>query len=974
MSESPERVVKPLRVCSINVRSVKNKADSVSDFVTSNDIDILAITESWLGSVIDKNVISTLVPTGYDFQHMPRPSGKSGGGVGVLYKSGLNLKITNSTSSSQFTHFEHMDCCINTGKVSFSLCVVYRPPPSKINGFKNTIFFDEWCTYLEGLSTLKHQLAIVGDLNFHLDNTNDTDARHFISLLDVHGLSQHVNGSTHRAGHTLDVVITRDYSAFVDSDPTVFDPCLCDTRGNPSGDHYAVCFDINVTKPLHVRRKITFRKFRAICVPDFVAELSRCECLKNVDGTADELAEAYNSSIMSVIDRHAPLCTKYVTLRPNAPWYTDELRQAKHERRRAERVWRRTRLTVHKEIFKKKSDIRNKLLIKTKQDYYCSKVKECEHDQKQLFNLSKTMMGEKGEVILPSCSSVEKLSNIFSDFFANKINKIRENVQLTNSCSDVMNADPKFQGCHLTEFRLATEVEVRKLILGAPNKSCSLDPLPTWLLKQCIDVLLPLITTIINKSLVEAKVPNCFKRSNIAPLLKKSGLDQENLKNYRPVSNLPFISKILEKVVAQRLQEHINTNLLQDSFQSAYRQFHSTETALLKVHSDIAEAMDQKSSSVLIMLDLSAAFDVIDHPILFSRLEHTFGLTSWSLQWMKSYLQQRDQCVKIGDATSEVKHLDYGVPQGSVLGPMIYCMFTRPVGEVAKRHDINYHCYADDTQIYMSFNPSDWEKTASSIQACVAEISEWMSGNMLKLNQDKTELIVFAPKNQARNLSDLKLTIGSNTIHAVPHVKNLGVIFDRELTMEKQVNAVVKSCYYQIRCIGQIRKYLTNDASRTLVQALVTSRLDYGNAMLCGLPKGLTDRLQRAQNSAARLITGTHIRDHITPVLQDLHWLPVQYRSSYKILVYTYKVLNGLAPVYLSEKIQRYQPTRALRSQSQNLLKVPPVRTANYGDRCLGRSSALLWNNLPHEIKCAATISTFKKHIKTYLFKSAYYI
>ena len=214
-----------------------------------------------------------------------------------------------------------------------------------------------------------------------------------------------------------------------------------------------------------------------------------------------------------------------------------------------------------------------------------------------------------------------------------------------------------------------TEKELKEIIAKAPNKSCDLDPLPTYLLKQCCDQLIPMIKAIINKSLSQAYVPPAFKQSIVRPLIKKPSLDKEVLKNYRPVSNIWCLSKLLEKVVAKRLDAHLSTYGLHDSHQSAYRQNHSTETALLKVHNDIAEALDKKSTVAMTMLDLSAAFDVIDHVILAERLDHTFGITSNASAWIQSYLQDRFQTVAIGSTSSSRKRLLYEVPQGLVLGP-----------------------------------------------------------------------------------------------------------------------------------------------------------------------------------------------------------------------------------------------------------------------------------------------------------------
>lgn len=272
-----------------------------------------------------------------------------------------------------------------------------------------------------------------------------------------------------------------------------------------------------------------------------------------------------------------------------------------------------------------------------------------------------------------------------------------------------MRADTKFEGNQLASFSTASCDEIRKIILASPTKSCELDPLPTKLLKQCLDYLLPAITSIVNKSLSQICVPTPFKRAVVRPLLKKSNLDKEVLKNYRPVSNLPFISKILEKVVATRLENHINSHSLHDHAQSAYRAGHSTETALLRVHHDIACALDNNCCAVLLMLDLSAAFDTIDHTILLNRLEFSFGITDDALLWLKSYLTERTQCVSIGSVQSNDIELCFGVSQVSLLRPKLFCMSSKPVSEICRRHGMSYHSYADDTQVYQVIKPlGDW--------------------------------------------------------------------------------------------------------------------------------------------------------------------------------------------------------------------------------------------------------------------------
>jgi hypothetical protein len=211
-----------------------------------------------------------------------------------------------------------------------------------------------------------------------------------------------------------------------------------------------------------------------------------------------------------------------------------------------------------------------------------------------------------------------------------------------------------------------------------------------------------------------------------------------------------------------------------------------------------------------------------------------------------------------------------GVPQGSVLGPRLYCIFSKPISDICESHGMDYHCYADDTQIYIVVEPRDnlsdmWTKLTS----CLSDIREWMCSNLLKLNQDKTELMIFAPKHRAKELTDFSISFGGNIIHDTLYVNAIGAYFDRTLSMEKQCNAIARSCYFHIRNIGCIRPFISEDACKMLVNALVTSRLDYGNALFYGITKN----------------TRTKKMDHITPVLIRLHWLLVEYRSQYKLIL-----------------------------------------------------------------------------------------
>ena len=241
---------------------------------------------------------------------------------------------------------------------------------------------------------------------------------------------------------------------------------------------------------------------------------------------------------------------------------------------------------------------------------------------------------------------------------------------------------------------------------------------------------------------------------------------------------------------------------------------------------------------------------------MLERLNYSFGISDSALSWIESYLKDRTKRVAIGAVQSDDLKLQYSVPQSSVLGSKLYCMYSKPVGEICKRHNMLYHCYADDTQAYKVIKPEgDRDDLSERLKAWLSDISAWMSSDLLKLNQYKTELIVFAPKSRVKQMSDFKLPFDGTILSDANCVLNLGVFFDKTLSMAQQVSAIAKSCYHQIRNIGHIISYITENAYKTLVCSLLTTRLDYGNALLYNDNSSVIARRQRVHNTAARMIT-----------------------------------------------------------------------------------------------------------------------
>ena len=328
-----------------------------------------------------------------------------------------------------------------------------------------------------------------------------------------------------------------------------------------------------------------------------------------------------------------------------------------------------------------------------RRQHICKQIHESEKKSNKLWATVNNIMYRKAMPSMPDSTDLPYLCASFSNFFVDTIGKIRLKFR-TDSRKPKFIPPPEIK-CHLTCFEPATSEEVRKLILTSPTRTCALDPIPTSLLKSCVDVLLTPITNIVNLSLKSGVFPDTLKLSHITPLLKKPSLSKDDMTNYRPVSNLNFTSKLLEKNIAKRIRSHLESNDLLNRYQSAYRPMHSTETALLEVQNDLLRNLDDGKTTVLVLLDLSAAFDTLDHSGVISLLENWYDISGNAPRWFASYLMDRQQVVKVKEFVGEPFQTKYGVSQGSVLGPLLFTLYTTPLSKIISRHNVCHHLYAD---------------------------------------------------------------------------------------------------------------------------------------------------------------------------------------------------------------------------------------------------------------------------------------
>ena len=783
-----------------NPRSLCNKVHQIMEALKDNSVDIAGICETWL---TDTNCPTTaaIKSYGYLILHNHRKD-KKGGGTALIYRPCFKLSVVRSKTT--FSSFEYTAATIRTTTVLKVLFVIiYRP------GQMSALFSQELDTLLSELSSKCDCLVLAGDLNIHFDQQNNKLYQQSYDILMSYGMKRHIFDSTHIGGGILDHVFTMALN----------DQLECKTRVDNlnvlGSDHFPVYCDFRLVLEKKFFKNIQYRKLKEIDLDSFSEDLNTTINGLTVTGSFKSSLAQLTEQTYELLDQHAPLVSKRVSIVESAPWFDKEYRNLRTLRRKAEETWRKSKKDHDLLAYKDLSVACSDLARDKKKIHFKTVIDRAEGNPKTLYQIVNKELDRKQSSKLPDYSEdISVLASDFNSFFVDKIDKIRDDMQ-----KDGLPAlDEIPHDSFMYDFQPTTLKEIEEIIKESGIKCSPADLLPQLLFKDNIDSLLPTIVQLVNLSLSSGNVDG-VKLADIVPLLKDSTLDPNVLKNFRPVSNLTFIGKLIERVVLKRLNEHLSKNNLHCSEQSAYKKNNSTETLLIRIWNDLLIATDERKATVVMLLDLSAAFDTVDHGLLLKILKKEIGLRGTAWRWFESFLTGRAQRIRLGSVTSDEILIKFGVPQGSVLGPVLFNIYIRSIYRCVKAHGFNIFGYADDHQVIKTFYASSQSVVLGyELNDCFKSIKNWMHRYYLQLNGGKTQIIVFGSAKVLNTININGVNIASGAaIRFIPTVKNLGILMDSRLTLSQQIVQLKIKSFRTLRNICKIRFLLNEDQLEVIV-------------------------------------------------------------------------------------------------------------------------------------------------------------
>ena len=937
-----------LSILHLNIRSVPLHFSEFLCYLDTLDLEfkIIALSETGINN---HHAVYNITHYNLEMDHRHK---RRGGGVSLYIHNILQYKIRKDLVIGDVVNsvfIEIIRSSTNTKNNVICGCV-YRPP------FMSVKFFNELLElFFSKLQSEKKYVYITGDFNVNiLTQPNCSLAtQDFKNIFSSNFYSPLIQKPTRITEHSA-TLIDNIYCNV----PELSSNSAAGILKVSISDHYAI-FCILKYATIQAKTKIVKkRNFGEKNIATFTTRLNN----ENWDFVfMSECAQSAFSRFQSVIDLHFStvfkMQTRTINYKNRHPWMTDALRA----QIKLKNVMHSRAITLNnKATFENYNRAKNMLkssLRNAEIQYYSHQLEMHKTDISKSWKILKNIIGKHSCRSRPtmhfninneSVSNSTDIAESFNIFFVSIGPQLAENISCeTNPLTYVNNIERSIVILDVTCEK------IKGVIHSLNNSSSGWDEIPTFLVKKCVDSFIEPLTYLVNSSISEGIFPSELKLARVVPIFKSG--DPSLITNYRPISVLSFFSKVFEKVMYNHIISFMNKNDVLYDQQFGFRQKYSTQQAIIMLVDKITRSLDAGDIVISVFLDLKKAFDTVDHHILLKKL-YAYGIRGKVLKWFHSYLFNRSQYVIYDDMQSETHHVKCGVPQGSIMGPLLFIIYMNDICNVSKF--LYTILYADDTCVLL--NGKDLNNLIQSMNTELDLLSTWLKSNKLSLNTHKTFFQLFH-RARIKTNNSVNIIVDKCVLNKVTSIKYLGVIIDHKLNWIEHISYVKNKISKGIGILYKARQFLEKRDLLNLYYSYIYPYLIYCIEIWGCAAKSHMNPLYLTQKKIIRIITFSHYISHTQPLFQDLSILPLEKLVLYRIALIMYKISNCLIPKTMSDLYITNKDIHSYDTRYKNLFRIPKG-TINYTSL-----SARLWNILNMKIDVHVPLSQFKSSVVNYL-------
>ena len=940
----------------LNIRSILNKFDDLKAYLNSLEYNfsVIGLSETWLNQ---NNCTDFPLPC-YHYIGKVR-NNKHGGGVGLYVNCSYQFRERDDLAVNIDDIIESQFIELTTKPKNTLVGIIYRPPNSKIDQFIECL-----TEMLQKLDLQNKKCYLMGDFNLDLLKIDENQyTKDFINQMfssTFYPLISKPTRITNISATLIDNIFVND-----------LEEChRCGILYTDLSDHlpvFQITFSLKKGNDTHC--DIKYRLMNKNTVDRL------CKDLKNEDWNdiydKTDPQEAYNyfyGKLFKLYEKNIPLIktkNKGNIDNQKIPWVTKGILKSRKTKNKLYKKFIKNPNERNESIYKTYRNKFNKIKKAAKKHYYNKEFNEHKGNLryswkliKEVINKNKVKMelSDHFKVNETMTSDPVEISNKFNEYFINVGPKLAERIQNNNVNFTTFLGERSVNSIFLDAVtEKEVEIEISNL---SGNKSCGHDEIPPKLVKEISKQIVKPLTHIYNQSLLTGVIPNELKIALVTPVFKANS--KEEFSNYRPISVLPCFSKILEKIMYKRVMKYLDMHSMLFQSQYGFRKKHSTNLATIALVTKILQAIDNSEYTIGVFLDLAKAFDTVNHEILLKKLEH-YGIRGIALEWFKNYLTNRKQIIKYKSEKSESLTIKCGVPQGSVLGPLLFLIY---MNDISRSSEIlSIILFADDTNLF--FSHKNLFTLKETMNRELSKIASWLSANKLSLNIKKTHFIIFKSRGKKSN-QHVSIIINNQEIEQVKCTKFLGLYIDDEFTWKYHIDQVASKISKMTGILAKARHYLSLKTLQTIYDTMVYPYLTYCNIVWASTYPSRLKSLFMLQKKIVRIMTFAKYKENSKPLFLSLKILNIYELNIYLMALFMYSYFNENLPSYFNNYFKLNEMIHSHNTRTASNIFIDYKRT-NYGKFSLKFRGAQIWNKLPKDLKLSKSYRQFKQSSKVYV-------